>query len=158
VREHRFSIELPHSAPRLWALFERYDLWKEFAPSVLDVVIVHPGNDLGDGLLRKITYPLPLGHRGESYELVTNVEANVGYDYLVLRSGLSGSIRLTPIAPNRTRLDFHDRFHISRVWLRPLEGTIYRFINNKNEQSMQGASTWLDAHPDFHPELIEPAG
>jgi hypothetical protein len=41
--------------------------------------------------------------------------------------------------------------------LRFLEGPIYRFINKKNEESMRGASAWLDRHPEFRPDLIEVA-
>ena len=70
MREHEFTIDLPASAPRLWALFQRYDLWKEYAPAVLDVEIVWPGDAAGNGLLRKVVYPLPFGRRGESFELV----------------------------------------------------------------------------------------
>jgi len=156
MREHEFTVELPHAARRLWALFQRYDLWKEYAPGVLDVEIVHPGDANGDGLLRRVEYPLPFGRRGESFELVKNVRANVGYDYVMLRSGLSGSVTLEPAGPNRTRLRFRERFHMRTPVLRWFEGRIYRYINRKNEESMRGASAWLDAHPGFHPELVDP--
>jgi hypothetical protein len=154
VREHRFTIDLPHSRERLWALFQRYDLWKEYAPAVLDVEVLFAGDDHGNGLLRKVTYPLPLGRRGESYELVTNVRENEGYDYLMLGSGLSGRLALEPRGPRETRLAFHERFQIASVLLRPFEAFIYRFINKKNEESMVGASAWLSAHPDFRPDLV----
>jgi len=155
MRDHEFTIELPHAPARLWAIFQRYDLWKEFAPAVLEVEIVYPGDAGGNGLLRKVIYPLPLGRRGESFELVTNVRPNEGYDYLMLRGGLSGSVRLERVGPNRTRLRFRERFHMKTPVLRWFEGRIYRFINEKNEASMRGASAWLDAHPAFHPELVE---
>jgi hypothetical protein len=153
MREHEFTVDLPHGPRRLWALFQRYDLWKEFAPAVLDVEIVYAGDGDGNGLLRKVVYPLPFGRRGESFELVTNVRANVGYDYLMLRSGLSGSLTLEPLGPDRTRLRFRERFHMTTPILRWFEGRIYRFINEKNEASMRGASTWLDAHQEFRPDL-----
>jgi hypothetical protein len=156
VREHHFDIELPHAPARLWALFQSYDLWKEFAPSVVDVEIIHAGDDDGNGLLRKVVYPLPFGARGESYELVTNVCENEGYDYRMLRTGLSGSLTLERVGPNRTRLTFRERFGLPRRWMRWLEGPIYRFINKKNEESMRGASTWLERHPEFRPDLIDP--
>src|SRR5262249_4839629 len=88
MREHEFTIDLPESAARLWALFQRYDLWREYAPAVVDVEIVWPGDPEGNGLLRKVIYPLPFGRRGESFELVKNVRAGHGYDYVMLRSGL----------------------------------------------------------------------
>src|SRR6266581_3931163 len=134
MRQHEFTVDLPHSAPRLWALFQRYDLWKEYAPAVLDVEVVYPGDAAGNGLLRKVIYPLPFGRRGESFELVTNVHHNRGYDYLMLRSGLSGSMSLEPLAPNRTRIRFNESFHMTTPLLRHFEGPIYRFINKKNEE------------------------
>jgi hypothetical protein len=66
MREHEYTLELPHAAPRLWALFQRYDLWKEYAPAVLDVEIVYPGDAGGNGL-RRVVYPRRSG--GESFEL-----------------------------------------------------------------------------------------
>ncbi len=157
MREHEYTVELPHSAARLWALFQRYDLWKEYAPAVLHVDVVYPGDAGGNGLLRRVEYPLPLGRRGESYELVKNVRPGVGYDYVMIRSGLEGSVTLEPIAPNHTRLRFRERFHMKTPILRWFEASIYRYINRKNEESMRGASAWLDAHPEFHPELVSPA-
>jgi len=156
VREHEFTVELPHSPARLWALFQRYDLWKEYAPAVLDVEIVYPGDAHGNGLLRRVVYPLPFGRRGESFELVQNVRPGVGYDYTMLRSGLSGSVTLERLGPNRARLRFRERFHMHTPVLRWFEASIYRFINKKNEESMRGASAWLERHPEFHPELIDP--
>jgi hypothetical protein len=157
MREHEYTVELPHAARRLWALFQRYDLWKEYAPAVLDVEIVYPGDAAGNGLLRRVVYPLPFGRRGESFELVKNVKPGVGYDYVMIRSGLSGSVELEPIGANRTRLRFRERFHMKAPILRWFEGPIYRFINKKNEESMRGASAWLGRHPEFHPELVDAA-
>ena len=155
MRQHEFTVDLPHGARRLWALFQRYDLWKEYAPGVIDVEIVWPGDAAGNGLLRRVIYPLPFGGRGESFELVKNVRANEGYDYVMLRTGLSGSVTLEPFGPNRTRLRFRETFHMPRRWLRFLEGPIYRFINRKNEASLRGASAWLAGHPEFRPDLLD---
>jgi hypothetical protein len=156
LRHHEYTIELPHSAQRLWALFQRYDLWKEYAPAVLDVEIVYPGDQDGNGLVRKVVYPLPFGRRGESFELVKNVRPGRGYEYVMLRGGLSGSVSLEPIGPNRTRLSFRESFHIDTMILSWLEAPIYRFINRKNEESLRGASRWLEEHPEFRSDLVEP--
>ena len=153
MRTHEYEVELPFSARRVWALFQRYDLWKQYAPAVLDVEIVYPGDAQGNGLVRKVIYPLPLGRRGESFELVKNVRPERGYDYVMLRGGLSGSLALEPVGANRTRLHFRESFHLGTPVLQWFEGPIYRFINKKNEESMRGAAAWLQRHPDFHPEL-----
>ena len=155
MRHHEFSMEMPFSAPRIWALFQSYDLWKEFAPAVLEIEIVWPGDANGNGLLRKVVYPLPFGRRGESLELVKNVEKDRGYDYVMLSTGLSGSVRLEPLGPNRTRIHFRESFFMKKRWLRFLEGPIYRFINKKNEESQRGAAAWLAAHPEFRPDLVD---
>jgi len=155
VRRHEFTVDLPHSARRLWALFQRYDLWKEYAPGVLDVEIVHPGDAAGNGLLRRVVYPLPFGRRGESFELIRNVRENEGYDYVMLRTGLSGSMQLEPLGPNRTRLRFRETFHMTTAVLRWFEGPIYRYINRKNEESMRAASAWLARHPEFRADLVD---
>ncbi len=155
MRHHEFTIDLPFSARRLWALFQRYDLWKEYAPAVLDVEIVYPGDAQGNGLVRKMIYPLPFGRRGESVELVKNVRPGEGYDYVMLRGGLTGSVALERLAPDLTRLRFRESFHLDKPILRWLEGPIYRFINKKNEESMRGAAAWLEKHPEFHPELVD---
>jgi hypothetical protein len=107
--------------------------------------------------VRKVIYPLPLGQRGESFELVKNVQLNRGYDYVMLRGGLMGSLTLDPIGRNRTRLRFRESFDLKTPVLRWFEGPIYRFINRKNEESMRGAATWLDRHPDFRPDLVDPS-
>ena len=143
---------MPFSAARIWALFQRYDLWKEYAPSVLDVEIVYPGDAHGNGLLRKVIYPLPFGRRGESYELVTNVRPQHGYDYRMLRTGLSGSMALEALGAQRTRIRFTEAFHMTAPLLRWFERPIYRFINKKNEESIRGAAAWLAAHPEFEPD------
>lgn len=105
--------------------------------------------------MRRVTYPLPFGRRGVSDERVDNVRPAEGYDYVMLRSGLSGSLALERVGPNRTRLRFRERFHMRQPVLRWFEGPIYRFINKKNEESIRGASAWLDRHPDFRPDLVE---
>lgn len=156
MRHHEFEMEMPFAAARIWALFQRYDLWKEYAPAVLDVEIVYPGDTDGNGLLRKVIYPLPFGRRGESFELVTNVKPTRGYDYMMLRTGLSGSMSLEPLSPNRSRIRFRESFHMTTPLLRWFEGSIYRFINKKNEESIRGAAAWLAAHPDFRPDLADP--
>jgi hypothetical protein len=153
VRHHEFEMEMPFAVARIWALFQRYDLWKEYAPAVLDVEIVYPGDAAGNGLLRRVIYPLPFGRRGESYELVTNVRPCRGYDYQMLRTGLSGSMSLEALGPKRTCIRFREAFHMTTPILRLFEGPIYHFINKKNEESIRGAAAWLAAHPEFHPDV-----
>jgi hypothetical protein len=153
VREHRFTLDIPHPVEKVWALFQRYDLWTEYAPMVLRVDVLYPGDERGNGLLRRVIYRLPFGRRGSALELVTDVEPGRGYTYTMLsrRPGddQTGRVRLEPLGPDRTRLHFEERYHLTNPILRLLEGPIYRFINRQNEESMRRASAWLSAHPEF---------
>jgi hypothetical protein len=159
VREHRYALEMPHSAARLWALFQDYDRWTDYAPMVVDVEVVHPGDAGGNGLLRRVIYRLPFGRRGSALELVTDVEPGRGYTFTMLSRGpgndQTGRIRLEPAGPNRTVLHFEERYHLTSAPWRWFEGPIYRFINRKNEESMRRASAWLSAHPEYRPDLAE---
>lgn len=73
MREHRYAIDMPHSPQRIWALMQDYSSWTNYAPMVVRVDVLHPGDAAGNGLLRRVIYQLPLGRRGSALELVTNV-------------------------------------------------------------------------------------
>jgi hypothetical protein len=44
MREHRYQFEMPHSAARIWALFQDYDRWTDYAPMVKRVDVLYPGD------------------------------------------------------------------------------------------------------------------
>jgi len=159
MREHRYSLELPHAAPRLWALMQDYDRWTDYAPMVVREDVLHPGDAAGNGLLRRVVYRLPLGRRGSALELVTDVEPDRGYTFTMIGrdpdNDQTGRVRLEPLGPDRTRLHFEERYHLASWPWRFFEGPIYRFINRQNEASMRRMSEWLSAHPEYRPELAE---
>ena len=158
MREHRYSVDFPHSAERLWALMQDYDRWPDYAPMVLAVEVLHPGDADGNGLLRRVIYPMPFGRRGAALELVTDVEANRGYTYTMISrepgNDQTGHVRLEPLGPSETRLHFDERYHLTKAPYRWFEAQIYRFINKKNEESMRALSQWLTDHPEYRPDLV----
>lgn len=157
MREHRYTLELPHAAERVWALMQDYDRWTAFAPMVLRVDVLHPGDARGNGLLRRVVYRMPLGRTGSALELVTDVEPERGYTYTMVSrtpgNDQTGRLHLEPLGPRRTRLHFEERYHLVQWPWRWLEGPIYRFINRQNEASMRRLSQWLTDHPDYRPDL-----
>ena len=158
MREHRYTLDAPHAAARLWALFQDYDRWTEYAPMVLRVDVVYPGDGRGNGLVRRVIYKLPLGRRGSALELVSDVEPERQYTYTMLGrepgNDQTGRVRLDPLGPHRTRLYFEERYNLTKRPWRWFEGPIYRFICRQNELSMRRAIEWLSAHPDYRPDLI----
>jgi len=157
MREHKYTLDMPHSAERLWALFQDYDRWTEYAPMVVGVEVLHPGDERGNGLLRRVIYKMPLGRTGCALELVTDVVANQGYSYRMIGrqpgQDQTGAVRLEALAPGRTRLHFEERYHLPTAPWKWFEGPIYKFINKQNETSMRRASEWLAAHPEYRPDL-----
>jgi uncharacterized protein YndB with AHSA1/START domain len=158
VREHRYELELPHSPSRLWALFQDYDHWADYAPMVKRVDVLWPGDAEHNGRLRRVIFKMPFGREGSALELVHDVEPEVGYTYTMISSDpgndQTGRVRLEPLDGGRTRLHFEERYHLTKLPWRWFEGPIYRFINRQNEASMRAASAWLDAHPEYRADLV----
>ena len=156
MREHRYVLDLPHPPQRLWALMQDYGRWSEYAPMVLRVEVLHPGDEGGNGLLRRVIYRLPFGRRGCALELVTDVEPARGYTYTMIGrspgNDQRGRLRLQPLGSG-TRLFFEEHYQLTSLPWKWFEGPIYRFINRKNEESMQRLSDWLTRHPEYRPDL-----
>ena len=52
---------MPHSAARIWALFQDYARWTDYAPMVKRVDVLYPGDEHHNGRLRRVIYKMPLG-------------------------------------------------------------------------------------------------
>ena len=159
MREHQYSFEMPHSAARIWALFQDYDRWTDYAPMVIRVDVLYPGDDDHNGRLRRVIYKMPFGRQGAALELVTDVEPERGYTYTMLSkdpdNDQTGKVRLESIGPNRTRVHFEERYNIAKAPFKWFEGPIYNFINKQNELSMRRASEWLTNHPEYRSDLVD---
>jgi hypothetical protein len=161
VREHRYTLELPHSTRRLWALFQDYDHWADYAPMVKRVDVLWPSDEHHNGRLRRVIFKMPFGREGSALELVHDVEPEVGYTYTMISrepgNDQTGRVRLEPVSANQTRLHFEERYHITKAPWRWFEGPIYKFINRQNEASMRAVSAWLDEHPEYRSDLVDAA-
>jgi hypothetical protein len=149
--KHEFSMEMPHSPARLWALFQDYDKWSEYAPMVDRVDVLWPGDEHHNGRLRRVFYKLPGDQTGTALELVTDVTPERGYTYTMLShdgNDHTGHIRLEPIGPNRTMFHFDETAD--------MDPEIYKFVNEYNENSMRAASQYLSDHPEYRSDLVEP--
>jgi hypothetical protein len=159
MREHRYAFDMPHSAARIWALFQDYDRWTDYAPMVRRVEVLYPGDEAHNGRLRRVIFKMPFGREGTALELVTDVEPERGYTYTMISqkpgNDQIGHVRLEPVATNRTRFEFDERYNLTSVPWKWFEGPIYKFINKNNEDSMRRASAWLTAHPEYRPDLVD---
>jgi len=148
MKEYGYSIDLPHSADRIWTLIQDYDKWPEFAkPMVTGIKVVKQGDENGNGLVRRVNYKLPLGFKGTSIETISDLEPGVGYTYTSLK-GTIGKIKLEPIGENNTRLHFEEKLK-----LRPpfswFEGRLQKFMEKYNRKTMLHMGEWLTEHPEY---------
>jgi hypothetical protein len=148
MREYGYSIDLPHSADRIWTLMQDYDKWPEFAkPMVTGIEIGNKGDEDGNGLVRRVNYKLPLGFKGTSIETLSDLEPGVGYTYTSLK-GTVGKVKLEPIGENNTRLHFEEKLK-----LRPpfswFEGRLQKFMEKYNRKTMLNMGHWLTQHPEY---------
>jgi hypothetical protein len=161
MREHQFTLDVPHGAARLWALMQDYDKWTQIAPMVVRVDVLWPGDADHNGRLRRVMYKMPFGRTGSALELVTDVKPERGYTYTMISrdagNDQTGTVRLEPVGPNRCRLHFEERYNLTSAPWKWFEAPIYRFINRQNEGSMRRMIEWLTEHPDYRPDLIEGA-
>ena len=136
-----------------------YDRWTEFAPMVVEVEVLWPGDEHHNGRLRRVIYKMPLGRRGSALELVTDVEPEQGYTYTMIGrspgNDQTGKVQLEPLGPNRTRMHFEERYHLTTPVLRRFEGQIYGFINKQNEDTFRKLGEWLTAHPEYRADLVD---
>ena len=134
-----------------------YDRWTDYAPMVIEVQVLWPGDAGGNGLLRRVIYPMPFGRRGAALELVSEVEPARGYTYTMISrepgNDQTGKVRLEPLPGGGTQLHFEERYHLTKAPWKWFEKSIYAFINKKNEETMQAMSAWLSAHDEYRPDL-----
>jgi hypothetical protein len=148
MHEYAYSIDLPHSAERVWTLMQDYDKWPDFAkPMVTGIEVTTPGDAIGNGLVRRVNYRLPLGLKGKSIETIQDLTPGVGYTY-VTDGGTVGTLRLEKLGPDSTRLHFHEKvdFKPPFGWF---EGRITKFIEKYNRKTMLNMSQWLTDHPAY---------
>ncbi len=138
---------MPHSAARIWALFQDYDRWTDYAPMVRRVEVLYPGDEHHNGRLRRVIFKMPFGREGSALELVTDVEPERGYTYTMISNKPGndqiGHVRLEPLGADRTLFSFDEAYNLTSWPWRWFEGPIYRFINKNNEESMRRAAEWL---------------
>lgn len=148
MKEYGYSIDIPHSADRIWTLMQDYDKWPQFAkPMVTGIEIVNKGDENGNGLVRRVNYKLPLGFKGTSIETLSDIQPGVGYTYTSLK-GTIGKIKLEPIGENNTRLHFEEKLKLKPPfsWF---EGRLQKFMEKYNRKTMLNMGAWLTEHPEY---------
>ncbi|MEI8001196.1 MAG: SRPBCC family protein [Actinomycetes bacterium] len=155
MQEHHYEFEVAATPEEVWEVFWYHGPDKPMTPGV-DIQILHPGDAVGEGLVRHCRFPVPkwLGSRGvgRSWEWVTQVQPHRSWKYDAIGkpiwSKAEGFITLEPVGPDRTRIDFVERYEAFNPWMTRLglERRVHRRISRDNNAFMRAVEGGLKFH------------
>src|SRR5919204_1039771 len=154
VREHSFSIDVKASPEEVWEVFwYRGDDRPQNKIGTID--ILHPGDEVGNGLVRHCTFPVPRfllsGGVGQSWEWLTEVKLHDSWRYDAIGKPLwsraEGFQRLEDLGDGRTRIHFTERYETFNPWMRRLglERYVHHRLSRDNDSllaAIEGGIRW----------------
>lgn len=155
MQEHRHSVDVEASPEELWQLFW-YRGPRPQTNGGVQIEILHPGDEVGEGLVRHCTFGVPRylmsGGRGQSWEWLTQVRPFESWRYDAigkpLWSSARGFTRFEDLGEGRTRVHFTETYHAFNPVLRVLlEKRVHDFISRDNdrviEETLAKGIRWL---------------
>src|SRR6202041_904022 len=145
MQEHRYAVIVNGTPPEVWQLFW-YRGPRRPTSSGVSIEILHPGDAVGEGLIRHCTFRVPryllTGGKGQSWEWLTEVKPKVSWKYNAvgrpLLSEAEGHTRLEDIGNGTTRVHFSESYHAFNPLLRALlEKRVHAFISKDNDHLIQ---------------------
>ena len=136
MQEHSFSIDVDAPPEEVWEVFwYRGDDRPKNKIGTID--ILHPGDEVGNGLVRHCTFPVPRfllsGGVGQSWEWLTEVKLHESWRYDAIGKPLwsraEGFQRLEDLGDGRTRIHFTERYETFNPWMRRLG--LERYVHNR---------------------------
>jgi hypothetical protein len=155
VQRHEFSVVLDAPPSEVWDIF-----WYRGAdrPQPRDgktrIDILHPGDEVGNGLVRHCTFPVPRwllsGGIGNSWEWLTEVTPHESWRYDAvgkpLWSRATGFTRLVDLGDGRTRVEFSEEYEAFNPIMRALfERRVHQSISRDNDAilaALNGGLMW----------------
>lgn len=154
MQEHSFSVELDAPVEEVWDLFW-YRAPDRPQGKLGQIHILHPGSEIGEGLVRHCTFPVPKilgsGGVGKSWEWLTQVKLYESWRYDAvgkpLWSRAEGFTRLEDLADGRTRVHFTEKYECFNPWMRRvgLERWVHSRISRDNDTilaALEGGLKW----------------
>jgi len=142
MQSHEYSIDLDAPKEEVWDLFWYRENDRPQA-KIGAIHILHPGDEVGEGLVRHCTFPVPRfllsGGVGRSWEWLTEVELHESWRYDAIGKPLwskaNGFTRLESLPDGRTRVHFKEEYEAFNPWMRRLgiEKLVHRRISRDND-------------------------
>ena len=155
MQEHHHSVDVEARPEELWRLFW-YRGPRPQTNGPVQIEILHPGDDVGEGLVRHCTFRVPRyllsNGKGQSWEWLTEVKPHESWRYDAvgkpLWSTATGFTRFEDLGDGRTRVHFTETYHAFNPVLRVLlEKRVHRFISKENDrvigQTLDKGIKWM---------------
>ena len=153
MQRHEYSVDVNAPPEELWEVF-----WYRGADrpqaKIGRIDILHPGDDVGEGLVRHCEFPVPKwllsGGRGQSWEWLTEVKPYESWRYDAvgkpLWSRAEGHTRLEDLGDGRTRIHFQETYEAFNPVMRVLlERAVHRRLSRDNDSilaALEGGVRW----------------
>ena len=158
MQRHEFSVVLDAPPHAVWEVFWYRGSDRPQA-KIGRIDILHPGDEIGNGLVRHCTFPVPKwllsGGVGQSYEWLTEVKPYESWRYDAIGKPLwskaVGHQRLEDLGNGRTRVHFHETYETFNPWMRRLgfEKVVHDRISRDNDTllaALEGGLRWMRKH------------
>ncbi len=155
MQEHNYSVVVNATPEEVWNVF-----WYRAPdrPQPRDVrtriEILHPGDEVGEGLVRHCTFPVPRwllsGGVGKSWEWLTQVKPYESWRYDAIGKPLwsraEGFTRLEDLGDGRTRVHFTEKYEAFNPVMRALfERRVHHSLSSDNDTilaALEGGVRW----------------
>jgi len=154
MQVHEYSVDLNAPLTEVWDMFWYRNPDRPQA-KIGSIEILHPGNEVGEGLVRHCTFPVPKflgsGGMGQSWEWLTQVKLHESWRYDAvgkpLWSRAEGHTRLEDLGDGRTRVHFQEKYETFNPWMRRigLERYVHQRISRDNDTilaALEGGINW----------------
>ncbi len=142
MQDHQFHVDVEGTPAEVWKLFW-YRGPRPPTASGVTIEILHPGDEVGEGLIRHCTFRVPRyllsGGVGRSWEWLTEVRPVESWKYDAIGKPLwsraEGWTRLEDLGEGRTRIHFRETYEAFNPLARLLlEKRVHRFISKDNDR------------------------
>jgi hypothetical protein len=153
VQRHEYSVDVNAPPEELWEVFWYRGSDRPQA-KIGRIDILHPGDEVGEGLVRHCEFPVPKwlfsGGRGQSWEWLTEVKPYESWRYDAvgkpLWSRAEGHTRLEDLGDGRTRIHFQETYEAFNPVMRVLlERAVHRRLSRDNDSilaALEGGVRW----------------
>ena len=155
MQRHDYSVVVNAPPEEVWGLFW-YRAPDRPQAKIGSIKILHPGDEVGEGLVRHCTFPVPKvllsGGIGKSWEWLTEVKPYESWKYDAIGKPLwsraEGRTRLEDLGDGRTRIHFTESYETFRpVWRRlGMERWVHSRISRDNDTilaAIEGGIRWM---------------